>query len=158
MKFTKLLSINLFLSLVYLTTAFANENTAGELILTEESGKQVSTLLLDTHIDAEINGMITTMVIQQSFKNDSDSWVNGRYVFPLSENAAVDGLKLIVGEREIIGKIKEKQQAQKIFTEAKKAGKKAGLLEQQRPNLFSIAVFEKLTISIFHGTLGAFPL
>ena len=84
--------------------------------------------------------MIATIKVQQHFKNDSDEWVNGRYVFPLPENGAVDGLTLQIGARKIVGVIKEKEAAKKTFEAAKKAGKKAGLLQQHRPNLFSMAV------------------
>ncbi len=116
------------------------ENSAGELILKNQQGKVVSTLLLDTEISADVNGLIATIKMRQTFRNNSDDWVNGRYVFPLPENGAVDGMTMQIGDRIIKGKIKEKQAAKKIFEAAKKAGKKASLLEQHRPNLFSMSV------------------
>jgi len=117
-----------------------SQNSAGELMIENKQGQSVSAIILNSDIDAEVNGMIATIKMQQRFKNDSDEWVNGRYVFPLPENGAVDGLTLKIGDRKIVGVIKEKEAAKKTFEAAKKAGKKAGLLQQHRPNLFSMAV------------------
>ena len=117
-----------------------NENSAGELLLKNKQGAVVNTLLLDTDIDVNVSGLIATIKIKQTFRNDSDDWVNGRYVFPLPEGGAIDGMTMKIGERVIKGEIKEKQAAKTIFTEAKRAGKKASLLEQHRPNLFSMSV------------------
>lgn len=116
------------------------QNSAGELMIKNKQGHSISAIILDSDIDAEVNGMIATIKMQQRFKNDSDEWVNGRYVFPLPENGAVDGLTLQIGDRKIVGVINEKEAAKKTFEEAKKAGKEAGLLQQHRPNLFSMAV------------------
>ena len=116
------------------------KSSAGELEITHSDGSQQSALLLATHISGDVNAMVASITVRQNFKNNSDQWVNGRYVFPLPEGAAVDSLKITVGERIIDGVIKEKTEAKKIFDHAKKAGKKAGLLEQHRPNLFSISV------------------
>ncbi|MCF6192809.1 MAG: marine proteobacterial sortase target protein [Kangiellaceae bacterium] len=91
--------------------------------------------------------------VKQSFKNNHDQWMEGKYQFPLPEKAAVDHLSIKIGERIIIGEIKKKQEAKKIYHQAKLAGKKASLIEQQRPNLFSnsianIAPYESITVTI----------
>lgn len=116
------------------------QNSAGEFEMTLANGGKKTALLLDTKVEGKIAGMVATITVKQSFRNDTDDWVSGRYVFPLPENAAVDSLQIMVGERVIKGIVQEKKQAQRTFQRAKKAGKKAGLLEQHRPNLFSVAV------------------
>lgn len=116
------------------------ETSTGELELTNSTQQQKLALLLNTEISGEVNGMLANITVTQSFKNESNDWVNGRYVFPLPEGAAVDSLKIEIGERVIEGVIKEKQDAIKTFEHAKRQGKKAGLLQQHRPNLFSVAV------------------
>ncbi len=113
--------------------------SVGELHLQGTSGNS-NALLLDTNIQANVVGLIATINLTQRFKNDTDEWVNGRYVFPLPENGAIDGMTMTIGERVIKGEIKEKQAAKKVFEAAKKAGKKASLLEQHRPNMFSMSV------------------
>jgi len=116
------------------------ETTSGELEITnKESSKQLA-LLLNTEIDGNVNGLIASIKVKQTFQNNTGDWVNGRYVFPLPQNAAVDSFKVRIGDRVINGLIKEKQEAKRVFQAAKRSGKKASLLEQHRPNLFSISV------------------
>src|SRR5262249_34391874 len=62
------------------------------------------------------------------------------YVYPLPDSSAVDTLKMVIGDRIVIGDIKERQQARQIYERAKSAGQKATLLEQERPNIFTNSV------------------
>ncbi len=79
-------------------------------------------------------------MLTQRFENPAQGFVEGVYVFPLPENAAVDTLKIIAGSRVIVGEVKEKQEAKVIYEEAKNAGQTASLLEQERPNIFTNSV------------------
>ncbi|MEM7402352.1 MAG: marine proteobacterial sortase target protein, partial [Pseudomonadota bacterium] len=108
---------------------------------------------VDTDVEIDISGMIARVNVTQHFTNPSPEWVNGIYVFPLPENAAVDHLKLMVGERIIEGKIKERKLAKQIYQQAKQQGKKASLIEQERANIFTNSVAnigpnEKVSVSI----------
>jgi Ca-activated chloride channel family protein len=80
---------------------------------------------------------VARTTVSQIFSNPSNEWVNGIYVFPLPENAAVDQLRMQVGERTIVGEIHPKREAKRIYEQAKAEGKKASLLEQQRTNMFT---------------------
>ncbi|MDO6427931.1 marine proteobacterial sortase target protein [Thalassotalea sp. 1_MG-2023] len=93
--------------------------------------------LLDTKVDMTVTGLIARAIVTQEFTNSTTEWVNGIYAFPLPENAAVDHLTMKIGERTIVGKIQPKQKARKLYQQAKSAGKKASLLVQNRPNLFT---------------------
>ncbi|WP_321393239.1 marine proteobacterial sortase target protein [Emcibacter sp.] len=93
--------------------------------------------LLDTDVKMDISGLIARVTVTQTFKNTTSRWQEASYMFPLPENAAVDHLKMIIGERVVEGEIREKQKAQKIYLAAKKAGKKASLVNQNRPNVFT---------------------
>ena len=120
-----------------------------------------ASLGLNTQVEIHVTGMVARTQVRQTFKNDQDLWQNALYVFPLPENAAVDHMQMQVGERVIEGQIKEKQQAKKIFEAAKKTGKKASLVEQQRPNMFSnhianIAPGEQITVTIEYQQTLAF--
>jgi len=95
---------------------------------------------ISTDVEIKITGIIARAIVTQVFKNTSSEWLEGIYVFPLPEDAAVDHLKMIIGERIIEGKIKEKREARKIYNQAKQQGKKVSLIEQQRPNMFSTEV------------------
>ena len=110
---------------------------AGMLFLKNEYGESYQSLHLGSHVKMEISGLIASVTLTQEFKNDSDSWREGNYVFPLPENAAINHMELVINDRRIVGEIKERQEARKIYKQAKKLGKKAALTEQQRPNLFT---------------------
>ena len=110
-------------------------------------------VLLRSAANIEINGLIANVTIVQSFTNQSELTTNGVYAFPLPENAAVNYMKIDIGERTIEGKITEKQQAKKLFAQAKRQGRKASLVEQHRPNLFTnnianIGAHEQITVTL----------
>jgi Ca-activated chloride channel family protein len=96
--------------------------------------------LKSTDIKANINGVIADVFVTQTYTNEGNKPINASYVFPVSTNASVHGMKMIIGDKIISAKIKERETAKKEFEEAKKAGRSASLLEQQRPNVFSMSV------------------
>ncbi len=115
----------------------AEETTnAGILEIRSAKGKQPA-LLVETVVEAEINGLIAHTSYKQLFKNQSSDWQEGIYSFPLPETAGVHYMEMKVGDRTIIGEIKEKHEAKRIYKQALKQGKRAALTEQQRPNMFT---------------------
>ena len=113
----------------------------GSLLLRLASGGvSVDAPMLKTDVDMDISGMLARVSVQQRFRNISKDWAEGIYVFPLPENAAVDRMRLRIGERIIEGEIKEKAEARRTYEKAKREGKKASLLRQERPNIFTTAV------------------
>jgi Ca-activated chloride channel family protein len=96
--------------------------------------------LESTKADVHISGVIADVVVRQTYRNDGDKTISARYVFPASTRAAVYGMKMKIGTRVIEAKIKEREEARKEYEEAKAAGKTASLLEQDRPNVFSMNV------------------
>ena len=154
-----------FITLAIFTTANANQNIIEEtvtineaesgrlLIETNQPGQYHLAPTVNTDVQMDINGLVARVNVTQHFTNPSSEWVNGIYVFPLPENAAVDHMDMIIGERIIEGKIKERVQAKQIYEQAKHEGKKASLVEQQRPNIFTNSVAnigpnEQVSISI----------
>ncbi len=93
-----------------------------------------------TKADVHISGVIADVVVTQTYRNDGDRTISARYVFPASTRAAVYGMKMKIGDRLIVAKIKEREEARKEYEEAKAAGKTASLLEQDRPNVFTMTV------------------
>ncbi len=123
------------------------------ILIDEEETHTLSGLHIESYANIIINGMVATIELEQTFKNPSNQWVEGRYVFPLPDDAAVNAMEIRVGDRRIKATIKEKQQAQAIYNKAKAEGKKTALLEQHRPNLFSqnianIAPKETITVKL----------
>jgi len=95
---------------------------------------------LETAVNATVSGMVSRVTVSQSFSNTSDSWQEGIYVFPLPDAAAVDHLRMWIGERVIEGVVQERQQAKKTYEQAKQQGQRASLVEQERPNIFTTSV------------------
>jgi Ca-activated chloride channel homolog len=96
--------------------------------------------LKSTKVVASVNGVIADVVVTQVYVNGGATPINARYVFPASAHAAVHGLQVTIGERRVVAKIKERVQAAHEFEQAKREGKSAALLEEQRPNVFTMAV------------------
>ena len=96
--------------------------------------------LLKSEVEITVNGLVSRVKVRQHFLNPSAVWLEGLYVFPLPENAAVDRMTLVVGARRIQGQIMEKADAQKAYQDAAKAGKRASLLAAERPNVFTTSV------------------
>ena len=124
--------------------AFASEPTPGQAqsgsLLWRMAQGYTTATLMNTDVDMQISGLVARVSVRQEFHNDGSEWVEGIYVFPLPENAAVDRMRLHIGDRFIEGDIQEKEHAKKTYEQAKQAGKKASLVQQQRPNLFTTSV------------------
>jgi len=116
-----------------------NEMQSGSLLLKMQDGYAAATLL-NTDVDMTVSGLVARVSVRQEFRNTSEDWVEGVYVFPLPDRAAVDRMRLHIGDRFIEGEIQEKEQAKKTYEQAKQAGKKTSLVEQQRANLFTTSV------------------
>jgi Ca-activated chloride channel family protein len=115
-----------------------NAVRGGEMLLRLASTGAYTPALIQTgKVHFDIRGMVATITLEQSFRNDTDDWVEGVYAFPLPDKAAVRHMEMRIGERLIVGKIKEKSVAKKIYNNAVRMGKKASLVEQRRPNLFT---------------------
>lgn len=140
-------AVSLVLGLVLLTALPAaaegpgSDSTLSPYFFVENGDPAVDRLpLKETKADINVSGVIADVVITQVYRNEGSHPLSARYVFPASTRAAVHGMTLQVGERRIRAKIREKQQARQEFEQAKAAGKSAALLEQQRPNVFSMSV------------------
>ena len=117
-----------------------NDATQGTLAFRRKEGGFLIAPTVKTNVTMRVSGMVARVKVEQQFTNDTAEWQEGVYVFPLPEKAAVDHLKMRIGERIIEGQIKERDEARKVYEQAKQEGKKAALVEQQRPNLFTNSV------------------
>ena len=108
-----------------------------QLIFTHPDNSKHIALPLDITLNIEVNGLVAYAQIKQVFINPYNIELEGKYQFPLPENAAIKHLKVKVADKEIIGQIMEKKAAKAVYERAKKRGKKASLVQQQRPNLFT---------------------
>ncbi|HET7548160.1 MAG TPA: marine proteobacterial sortase target protein [Usitatibacter sp.] len=122
------------------TVKLGDARTGALLLGTATPGEYVMAPTVETEVAISVTGMVARTRLTQSFHNPGTEFVEGIYVFPLPEKAAVDHLELRIGQRVIEGEIREKGEARQVYEKAKSEGRKAALVEQQRPNLFTNSV------------------
>jgi Ca-activated chloride channel family protein len=122
-----------------LTTLGDNEK-AGLLLKTAKPGVYAFTPAVKSEVSITVTGPIVRTTVKQTFHNATGHCVEGLYVYPLPEMSAVDSLTMTIGSRVIVGDIREREQARKDFEQAKSEGRKAALVEQQRPNVFTTSI------------------
>ncbi len=123
------------------TVSAQTGDTSGALTVLDATGKPKSTCpLKHTDVKAEISGFISRVVVTQHFENPFQEKIEAVYTFPLPQNAAVDDMTMIVGERTVKGKILPREEAQAVYEAAKTSGQVASLLDQERPNIFTQSV------------------
>ncbi|MBR0690916.1 marine proteobacterial sortase target protein [Bradyrhizobium manausense] len=112
---------------------------SGSLLL-KQDGAYTEAIRLGIDVDITVSGPTLRTRVTQAFRNPTRDWVEATYVYPLATDGAVDTLKMVVGDRVIVGDIKERQQARIIYEQARRDGQKAALTEQERPNIFTNSV------------------
>jgi Ca-activated chloride channel homolog len=123
------------------TVSAQTGDTSGALTVIDATGKPKSTCpLKHTDVKAEISGFISRVVVTQHFENPFQEKIEAVYTFPLPQNAAVDDMTMMVGDRTVRGKILPREEAQAVYEAAKSGGQVASLLDQERPNIFTQSV------------------
>lgn len=112
----------------------------GALLFHDDEGHSFAVPLLHTDVQIDVSGPLAHTRVVQTFRNPSDAWYEGVYVFPLPDNAAVSRMRIRIGERVIEGEIRERAQARATYQRARQSGRRAALVEQERPNMFTTSV------------------
>lgn len=93
-----------------------------------------------TQVAVYVAGFAAQVKVRQTFNNPFDRPLEAVYVFPLPHQAAVSDVDVRVGDRRIRSEIKTRSEAAEIFARARREGRTAALLEQERPNVFTQSV------------------
>jgi Ca-activated chloride channel homolog len=131
----------------------------GDLAILDARGQVVGQCPLKrTSVNADVTGFVSRVTVTQEFQNPSRTPVEAVYTFPLPHDAAVDDMKMTLGDRTIAGRIKRKEEARKIYEAARAAGQTASLLDQERPNIFTQSVAnmmpgQKVTVTLSYVNL-----
>ncbi len=121
-------------------SARRRQPTEGELRVVTE-GREVDALPLEhTRVAARVDGDQSEVTVTQRFQNPYDDTIEAIYIFPLPTHAAVNDMRMTLGDRVIRGEIRRKEEARQIYETAKRAGHVAALLDQERPNIFTQSV------------------
>ncbi len=113
------------------------ETPGSGAMLAQIRQEQVPLPLKHTDVKGRVSGYIATVEVTQQFQNPFSEKIEAVYVFPLPENAAVNEFIMVIGERRIRGIIREREEAEQIYREARRQGYVASLLTQERPNIFT---------------------
>ena len=157
MNYKPLLKLSIFTIISIagsLNVSAQTQDSVGSLTVVGADGKPKSQCpLTHTAVKAEISGFLSRVVVTQKFENPFKEKIEAVYVFPLPQNAAVDDMTMLVGDRVVRGKILPREQAQAVYEAAKASGQVASLLDQERPNIFTQSVAnilpgEKIEITI----------
>jgi Ca-activated chloride channel family protein len=143
-----LLFIGVFLFMIFYsgitdqkeTNVLKDDKTLSPYFLIKTDGELENFPLLSTKADVKISGVIADVTVKQSYKNNGKKTIEAIYVFPASTRAAVYSMQMKIGERILKAVIQEREMARQTYEEAKKEGRSASLLEQERPNVFQMNV------------------
>jgi Ca-activated chloride channel homolog len=113
----------------------ANPSPGG--LYSKIDGREVAFPLKHTEVAAKVSGNVSRVEVTQTFENPFTKPLEAIYIFPLPDEAAVDEMEIVIGDRLIKGDIKKREEAQEIYQQAKAEGRTVGLLEQQRDNIFT---------------------
>lgn len=101
---------------------------------------KVHAKLMEVHVRAKIIDLVTEVIIFQSYKNNSGMAVEAKYVFPLSEDAAICGFEAFINDKHVVGEVKEKEKAHKEYKQAIAQGHGAYLMDEEKGNVFTVSV------------------
>ena len=130
----------LFLLAAPVVASEQSASAAGLRLYGTDSTQFIEAPRLRTDVRIAVSGLLARVRVVQAFTNPGDDWVEGVYLFPLPDDAAVDHLRMRYAGRVIEGEIREKAQAQREYEVARAQGKAATLLDQQRANMFTTHV------------------
>ncbi len=109
----------------------------GLFVKTQNTAREQVFPLKQTEVKAKIAGNISRVEVIQKFENPFPESLEAVYVFPLPGEAAVDDMEIKIGDRTIKADIKRRDEALEIYQKARQQGRTAGLLEQERDNIFT---------------------
>ena len=91
-------------------------------------------------IAADIRGVCAKVTIAQRYVNREAQPIEAVYVFPLDESAAVCGFEAVIDGTLVVGEVKERDDAFRIYDDAMEAGHGAYLLDEERPDVFQASI------------------
>jgi len=125
------------------------DRTLSPYFFVKSDDPQVDQLpLKSTSVRVDIAGVIANVMVTQVYKNEGSTPLEAIYIFPASTRAAVYGMKMTIGERIIIAKVRTRDEARREYEQAKQEGKSASLLQQHRPNVFQMNVANILPLDV----------
>ncbi len=104
------------------------------------SGRYESVPLVHTDVTLDVRGLAAAATVTQQYVNSGTEPIEAVYVFPLPHDSAVYDMEIRIGNRLIRSVIREREEAKRVYESAKSEGKRAALVEEERPNIFTASV------------------
>ena len=92
-------------------------------------------------IDTKILSQVATTHIEQVFRNDTNATLEGTYFFPIPDEAAITEFAIWDGDRRLVGEVRSREEARRIYDEIVRRQRDPGLLEYAGKNLFQANIF-----------------
>jgi Ca-activated chloride channel family protein len=92
-------------------------------------------------IDTKIAQQVATTHVEQVFRNDTDVVLEGTYFFPVPETASVSEFAIWDGSRRLVGEVRSREEARRIYDEIVRRQRDPGLLEYAGKDLFQASIF-----------------
>ena len=92
-------------------------------------------------IDTRITSQVATTHVEQVFRNDTDATLEGIYFFPIPEQASITEFAIWEGDRRLVGEVRSREEARRIYDEIVRRQRDPGLLEYAGKNLFQASIF-----------------
>lgn len=92
-------------------------------------------------IDTKISSQVATTHVEQIFRNDTDATLEGTYLFPIPEQASITEFAIWDGDRRLVGEVRSKEEARRIYDEIVRRQRDPGLLEYSGKDLFQASIF-----------------
>lgn len=93
------------------------------------------------NIDTKINGQVATTHVTQIFRNDTNAILEGTYIFPIPESASIVEFAIWDGDHKLVGEVRSKEEARRIYDEIVRRQRDPGLLEYAGKDLFQASIF-----------------
>jgi Ca-activated chloride channel family protein len=103
---------------------------------------EVPYLTVEFHrVNVTIDNQVATTRIDQVFRNDSPWSLEGTYIFPLPENAAISEFAMWVNGEKVEGQLYTKEEARRIYDNIVRRRLDPALLEYVGRDLFQASIF-----------------
>ncbi|HEX8118670.1 MAG TPA: VIT domain-containing protein, partial [Pyrinomonadaceae bacterium] len=84
---------------------------------------------------------VATTHVEQVFRNDTDATLEGTYFFPIPETASVAEFAIWDGDKRLVGEVRSREEARRIYDEIVRRQRDPGLLEYAGRDLFQASIF-----------------
>jgi Ca-activated chloride channel homolog len=92
-------------------------------------------------LDTKISGQVATTHVEQVFRNDTGATLEGTYMFPIPETASIVEFAIWDGDRKLVGEVRSREEARRIYDEIVRRQRDPGLLEYAGKNLLQASIF-----------------